>query len=1209
LKKPHFKIMSHALSSDTFLYSFTLQSAGAITNAIYGNFSAPRAQEIIVSRGKILELLRPDDESGRVVSVVSWECFGIIQSLAPFRLTGASFDYIVVGSDSGKIVILQYSAEKNGFLQIHNETYGKSGCRRIVPAKYLATDPRGRSIMIGAVEKSKFVYILNRDASAKLIISSPLEAHKSNTIIFAMCGVDVGFDNPMYACLEIDYQDVERELNEDASTDPMKHKLLTFYELDLGLNHVTRKCAEEVDPGANMLITVPGGDDGPGGVLICAENKIIYQSYDADMEGIEAPIPRRMGDDSRGILIVSSATHKQKDLFFFLVQSELGDIYKVTLSYVGDEVHDIHIKYFDTCPVSTAMCVLKTGYLFVASEFGNHYLFTFKGIGDNDDTAEADKSTTDDVFFSPRQLKNLQNTDEMLSLSPIIKMQVHELLGIETPQIYCACGRGPRSTLRILKHGLSVTEMAQSDIPGNPNAVWSVKRDMKDEYHKYIVVSFLNATMVLSIGETVEEVSNSGFLSDVMTLLVSLIGRDMLMQVYSRGIRLIQSDSRVKEWQPPTNKKIIKVSCNNQQVVIAMTGGELAYFHLDDFNNLREVCRKDMKNDIIDVSIAPLKSASKRSQWMAVALTDGTVRILSLDPQCALDQKAMQLLGSGGNVKEDVSARANCVLLQYLHSTADIHSSKLYLYIGMYVGTLVRLRIDSITGAISDKRERLIGTRPVALFHTEIRNQPAVIALSSRTWLIYTHQSKLLQAPLSYINLEYVSYFSSEQCPEGMVSIARRTLRIFTVERYGDIFNQKVIQLRYTPREMLVHPTSKHLVIVETDNCAYPHSQKEEIQKTLQLGDEKYDQLDESFVGVPRAASGNWASCIRVVDARNGNSLYLLELEDNEAAFSMCFCQFSSLPQEIFLIVGTAVNYQLLPKRSDKNFICVYKFIGKKRIELVHKTQVHDIPLALCAYKGKLLAGIGTVLRLYDIGKKRLLRKCENKNFPVCINGIRVSEKQGSRIFVSDMMDGLHFCTYRDHVKQIFVFADNSTPRHITCFCQLDYDTICYGDKFGNIGVVRFDDDDDENSMAQHKFASYLNGAPKKLQDICHFYVGETITDVMKASFGDNLQECILYSTVMGTIGVLLPFKTKTNVDFFCTLEMLMKTEQPPLCGRDHIAFRSYYLPAKCVCDGDLCEQFSYLPYEKQKEIAKQLVEDNPFDVIKHIQKMTNTVL
>ena len=58
----------------------------------------------------------------------------------------------------------------------------------------------------GAVEKQKLVYILNRDAQARLTISSPLEAHKSNTIVYHMVGVDVGFENPTFACLEIDYE-------------------------------------------------------------------------------------------------------------------------------------------------------------------------------------------------------------------------------------------------------------------------------------------------------------------------------------------------------------------------------------------------------------------------------------------------------------------------------------------------------------------------------------------------------------------------------------------------------------------------------------------------------------------------------------------------------------------------------------------------------------------------------------------------------------------------------------------------------------------------------------------------------------------------------------------------------------------------------------------------------------------------------------------
>lgn len=48
-------------------------------------------------------------------------------------------------------------------------------------------------------------------------------------------------------------------------------------------------------------------------------------------------------------------------------------------------------------------------------------------------------------------------------------------------------------------------------------------------------------------------------------------------------------------------------------------------------------------------------------------------------------------------------------------------------------------------------------------------------------------------------------------------------------------------------------------------------------------------------------------------------------------------------------------------------------------MELLHKTSVDEAPTALCAYQGKLLVGVGRMLRLYDLGKKKLLRKCENK--------------------------------------------------------------------------------------------------------------------------------------------------------------------------------------------------------------------------------------
>lgn len=106
-------------------------------------------QEILVSRGKSLELLRPDPNTGKVHTLLTVEVFGIVRSLMAFRLTGGTKDYIVVGSDSGRIVILEYISAKNIFERVHQETFGKSGCRRIVPGQYLAIDPKGRAVMIG----------------------------------------------------------------------------------------------------------------------------------------------------------------------------------------------------------------------------------------------------------------------------------------------------------------------------------------------------------------------------------------------------------------------------------------------------------------------------------------------------------------------------------------------------------------------------------------------------------------------------------------------------------------------------------------------------------------------------------------------------------------------------------------------------------------------------------------------------------------------------------------------------------------------------------------------------------------------------------------------------------------------------------------------------------------------------------------------------
>ena len=62
----------------------------------------------------------------------------------------------------------------------------------------------------------------------------------------------------------------------------------------------------QVDPTSNLLVAVPGGNDGPGGVLVCSENFIVYKNHGhADKR---CALPRRRDlPTEHGLLLVASA--------------------------------------------------------------------------------------------------------------------------------------------------------------------------------------------------------------------------------------------------------------------------------------------------------------------------------------------------------------------------------------------------------------------------------------------------------------------------------------------------------------------------------------------------------------------------------------------------------------------------------------------------------------------------------------------------------------------------------------------------------------------------------------------------------------------------------------------------------------------------------------------------------------------------------------
>lgn len=694
-------------------------------------------------------------------------------------------DYVILATDSGRITIIEYLPQQNRFSRIHLETFGKSGIRRVIPGQFLAADPKGRACLIASVEKNKLVYVLNRNSQAELTISSPLEAHKPGVLVFSLVALDVGYANPVFAAIETEYTEADQDYTGQAAREAETQ--LVYYELDLGLNHVVRKWSEPVDPTSSLLFQVPGGNDGPSGVLVCGEENVTYRH--SNQEAFRVPIPRRRGateDPQRKRCIVAGVMHKLKNsagLFFFLLQTEDGDLFKVTIDMVEDaegnptgEVERLKIKYFDTVPVASSLCILKSGFLFVASESGNHRFYQFEKLGDDDDELEfsSDNFPTDPqaayepAYFHPRPNENLALVESIDSMNPMTDCQVANLTDEDAPQIYAICGNGARSTFRTLKHGLEVNEIVASELPGTPSAVWTTKLQHDDQFDAYIVLSFTNSTLVLSIGETVEQVSDTGFLDSVPTLAVQQLGDDGLIQVHPKGIRHIRH-GRVNEWSAPQHRSIVAAATNSRQVAIALSSGEIVYFEMDEDGSLAEYDeKKEMFGTVTCLSLGEVPEGRQRSSFLAVGCDDRTVRVLSLDPDSTLESKSVQAL----------SAAPSSLSIMTMEDSAT-GGSTLYLHIGLHSGVYLRTVLDEITGDLTDTRQKFLGIKPVRLFQVACQGSVCVLALSSRPWLGYADPltRSFMMTPLDYPELEWGWNFNSEQCVEGVVGIHANYLR------------------------------------------------------------------------------------------------------------------------------------------------------------------------------------------------------------------------------------------------------------------------------------------------------------------------------------------------------------------------------------------------------------------------------------------------
>ena len=161
--------------------------------------------------------------------------------------------------------------------------------------------------------------------------------------------------------------------------------------------------------------------------------------------------------------------------------------------------------------------------------------------------------------------------------------------------------------------------------------------------------------------------------------------------------------------------------------------------------------------------------------------------------------------------------------------------------------------------------------------------------------------------------------------------------RILVTDKLGNSFNQTTVPLKYTPRRLVVHAPTRHLVVIETDHRTFsPAERARRVQQNgggggaASAGDaisapaaakverDEDDMETEDAPPAPppvpqppapaasagttttttdgveekveefdvKAPEGTWASCIRVVDPAQAATYSCIDLTDNEAAFT-----------------------------------------------------------------------------------------------------------------------------------------------------------------------------------------------------------------------------------------------------------------------------------------------------------------------------------
>ncbi|KAG1406486.1 hypothetical protein G6F58_009813 [Rhizopus delemar] len=634
---------------------------------------------------------------------------------------------------------------------------------------------------------------------------------------------------------------------------------------------------DHFESDASLLIAMPPA---VGGVLLVASKFIRY------LKPNQPPIAIGI----RSSTINSHCIMNEEGSRVLLGDAE-GLLYLLALNTTNQCVESLSFIYLGSISIPSCLAYLDNDIVFVGSNLADSQLvYIQRTTGESEDI--------------------LQIIETFANLGPTTDFCVADKGG-QTQVITCS-GAGKEGSLRIIRNGVGLNELAMIPISG-VKGIWAL-----GEYD-LLLMSFVHQTRLLQLQKDHAIVQLDTFSAidlNARTLVAGCVVDDMIIQVTDHSVRLMDTMSLLDVWS--SDEPITVASVNPTQCVVSLGFGKLVALEVLN-RRLNVIGETQLSFEISCIDIHPIGSRTE-SAFVALGTwnSNTNVCLLSLSNLQPIAQESL-----GGTVVP------RSILISQFENTV-------YLLVALGDGQFYNFKLDSISGQLSDKKRTFLGKLPIHLSNFSLNGVTHVFAASDKPSVVHSRNQKLVYSNVNLKEVRCATSFGCHAFPDAVALITKEGLIIGQMEEIQKLHITKIPTID-TPRRIVYQESTKSFGII-----------------TERMISDRYR---------PSTVTGGF----EVLDDQSFTVLDRIYFKEFERPLSVTNVLFEDDPNEYYIVASGKENDGL-------GRILVLQLASDRKLRLISQLKTGGMIDCVRPIEGKLLASIKGTLYLYRWQSQRLVK-------------------------------------------------------------------------------------------------------------------------------------------------------------------------------------------------------------------------------------------